>query len=523
MADAYRDGNSVPTLIAASNADGSTPVRVWADPATHRLLVDSAGAGSGTVTDVSVVSANGFAGTVANSTTTPAITISTTVTGITKGNGTALSAATAGSDYTALAFKTIVVAGQSDIVADSAADTLTVAAGTGITLTTDAATDTLTIANTSATATDIKVGTTTVSSGTDTRILYDNAGTLGEYTLTGSGTVVAMQTSPTFVTGVTLSAANIITDTTTGTKIGTATNQKLGFFNSAPIAQPTGDIVTALGSLGLVGTPTVAATSIVVGTTTITSGTNTRILYDNSGVLGEYTLTGSGTAVAMGTSPVFTTGITSPQVLASANDSGALGASGTAFSDLFLASGGVINWAAANVTLTQSSGILTQNNGELRITSANVGTNADSVPTLSSTSTMTNKTLTSPVLQTTPVIADGANVIITVPSVDGTATGDITNAFNSGYTSTAVGDLVYLDASATWQKAKADAASTSSGLLGIALEVKASGAAVKVLLQGYAYMATAFPTTDSVTRVLGFAVNADKMWFAPSPDYITHT
>lgn len=57
------------------------------------------GGGSGTVTSVSVVSANGLAGTVATSTTTPAISLSTTVTGIVKGNGTTLSAATAGTDY----------------------------------------------------------------------------------------------------------------------------------------------------------------------------------------------------------------------------------------------------------------------------------------------------------------------------------------------------------------------------------------------------------------------------------------
>lgn len=55
----------------------------------------------GTVTSVSVVSANGLAGTVATATTTPAITLSTTVTGIVKGNGTALSAASAGTDYVA--------------------------------------------------------------------------------------------------------------------------------------------------------------------------------------------------------------------------------------------------------------------------------------------------------------------------------------------------------------------------------------------------------------------------------------
>jgi hypothetical protein len=55
----------------------------------------------GTVTTVSVVSANGFAGTVANATSTPAITLSTTITGVLKGNGTAISAATAGTDYSA--------------------------------------------------------------------------------------------------------------------------------------------------------------------------------------------------------------------------------------------------------------------------------------------------------------------------------------------------------------------------------------------------------------------------------------
>ena len=57
------------------------------------------GGGSGTVTSVSVVSANGFAGTVATPTTTPAITLSTTITGLVKGNGTSISAATAGTDY----------------------------------------------------------------------------------------------------------------------------------------------------------------------------------------------------------------------------------------------------------------------------------------------------------------------------------------------------------------------------------------------------------------------------------------
>lgn len=63
----------------------------WAAPAT-----------SGTVTSVSVVSANGFAGTVATATTTPAITLTTSITGVLKGNGTAISAAVANTDYVPL-------------------------------------------------------------------------------------------------------------------------------------------------------------------------------------------------------------------------------------------------------------------------------------------------------------------------------------------------------------------------------------------------------------------------------------
>lgn len=60
-----------------------------------------AGSGGGSVTTISVVSANGFAGTVATATTTPAITLTTSITGVLKGNGTAISAATSGTDYSA--------------------------------------------------------------------------------------------------------------------------------------------------------------------------------------------------------------------------------------------------------------------------------------------------------------------------------------------------------------------------------------------------------------------------------------
>lgn len=68
---------------------------------TGGVLTCGTPAGSGTVTSVSVVTANGLAGTVATATSTPAITLTTSVSGIVKGNGTALSAATSGTDYSA--------------------------------------------------------------------------------------------------------------------------------------------------------------------------------------------------------------------------------------------------------------------------------------------------------------------------------------------------------------------------------------------------------------------------------------
>lgn len=71
---------------------------------THFLRADNTWqpiTGTGTVTSVSVDTANGFAGTVADPTGDAIITLTTTVTGILQGNGTAISAATAGTDYVA--------------------------------------------------------------------------------------------------------------------------------------------------------------------------------------------------------------------------------------------------------------------------------------------------------------------------------------------------------------------------------------------------------------------------------------
>ncbi len=74
--------------------------------------------------------------------------------------------ASSGSGGTQNLFSTVAVAGQNDIVADSTTDTLTLAAGSNITLTTDQATDTLTI-------------TSTAGSGTLSNIVEDTTPQLG--------------------------------------------------------------------------------------------------------------------------------------------------------------------------------------------------------------------------------------------------------------------------------------------------------------------------------------------------------
>ena len=82
-------------------AAGETAIIVYnSDAAVADYVKVASSTATGTVTSVSVASANGLAGTSSGG-ATPALTLSTSVSGIVKGNGTALSAATAGTDYVA--------------------------------------------------------------------------------------------------------------------------------------------------------------------------------------------------------------------------------------------------------------------------------------------------------------------------------------------------------------------------------------------------------------------------------------
>ncbi len=135
------------------------------------------------------------------------------------------------------------------------------------------------------------------------------------------------------------------------------------------------DTITDAASVGTVSTFTNAASggntlSLNVGATGNTLGANKIFLGDNSAYrLGWDTSSGN---VGVGTTSPATfklqvAGAVGPD----SNDAGALGSGALSFSDLFLASGAVINFNNGNYTITHTAGLLTTN-GNLSLTTSGV-------------------------------------------------------------------------------------------------------------------------------------------------------
>jgi hypothetical protein len=146
------------------------------------------GAGSGTVTDVSVITANGLAGSVANSATTPAITLSTTITGLLKGNGTAISAASSGTDYAP------PTSGTSILYGNGSGGFSNVTIGTGVSF----AAGTLSATGSGGTVTSVTGTAPVASSGGATPAISLNAGygdTLNPYAAKTANYVLAGPTA----------------------------------------------------------------------------------------------------------------------------------------------------------------------------------------------------------------------------------------------------------------------------------------------------------------------------------------
>jgi len=543
MADAKRDNNSVPTLIAVSNADGTTPVTLYADPTTHRLLVSATAGTLDSLSDVVITS--GAQGDILYHNGTNWVNLAAGTSGkFLKTQGAAANPmwdtptmTAAGSD-TQVQFNDggTALGGDAGLVYNKTTDALSVNGGI-----LPVTTDTGALGSTSKMWADLFLASGAV-------VNFDN----GNVTITHSSGILTLGSSMDLrLTTAGTNAASVVL--VGGTQ--TLTNKTL----TSP-AINTGTIGTSLVPTSDDGAPLGDTThnfsDLFLATGAVINYANGNVVVTHtSGILtmgtGDLRVTNAGTdstsvVTVGGTQTLTNKTLTSPVIGIIGSNTLTLG-TGT-FTTLTFDAG------ASDPVITAASGILTVSTGDLRITSANVGTNADSVPTLSSTSTLTNKTLTSPTLTTPSAFTTGGTITLaenTSIALDpaGSADGKYTGITVTGTAGAALafGQLIYLAvADSRWELTDADALATAGNVL-IGMCVLAAGAdgnATTILLQGIIRADAQFPAltvgaavyvgetagavqvaiptgADNVIRVVGFALTADEMYFNPSQDHQT--
>jgi hypothetical protein len=228
--------------------------------------------GGGTVTTVSVVSANGLAGTVATATTTPAITLSTTVTGLLKGNGTAISAATSGTDYAP------ATSGTSILYGDGAGGFNNVTIGTGVAFTAG----TLSATGSGGTVTSVTGTAPVVSSG-------------------GTTPAISMAAATTSVNGY-LTSTDWNTFNNKGSGTVTSVSGTAGRITSTGGTTPVIDLVSGIatpgttGSVSLIPVVTIDTYGRVTSITTAANPQGTVTSVSGTGTVNGITLTGTVTS-----------------------------------------------------------------------------------------------------------------------------------------------------------------------------------------------------------------------------------
>lgn len=173
-----------------------------------------------------------------------------------------------------------------------------------------------------------------------TDIESTNAPTIGGTSATGTGGLV-LATSPTLVTpnigvaaGTSLDVSGVLES-----GVNSATGGQLKMFGST-----SGDVTLKVAA---------AAGTATVFQLPATNGSNTNVLQtDGNGITSWVAASGSGANTAL--SNLASVAINT-SLLPGSDDGAALGSTTKEFSDLFLATGGVINWAAGNATITHST------------------------------------------------------------------------------------------------------------------------------------------------------------------------
>lgn len=146
------------------------------------------------------------------------------------------------------------------------------------------------------------------ANGSNTNNFFSGSTNVGTFDHSGNWVLGANSSSTTTLNGLT---TNGLVKTSGGTGLlGIAT---AGTDYQAPLTLTTtgtsGAATLISNTLNIPQYTGGGGSGLVVGTTTITSGTSGRVEYNNAGVLGEMTTTGTGTVLALATGPTFTTPI----------------------------------------------------------------------------------------------------------------------------------------------------------------------------------------------------------------------
>lgn len=356
--------NATAVATAGAVAYGTGTAYAFTAAGTTGQVLTSAGAGTptwstpttGTVTSVSVVSANGLAGTVATQTTTPAITLSTTVTGLLKGNGTAISAATSGTDYAP------ATSGSSILYGNAAGGFSNVTIGTGVSF----VAGTLSATGSGGTVTSVTGTAPVVSSG-------------------GTTPAISMPAATTSVNGY-LTSTDWNTFNGKGSGTVTSVSGTAGRITSTGGATPVIDLVSGIatpgttGSASLIPIVTIDTYGRVTGITTaanpqgtVTSVTGTAPVASSGGATPAISMAAATTSVnGYLTSTDWTTfnnkGSGTVTSVGSAGSVNGITLTGTVTSSGSLTLGGTLS----NVSLA------TQVTGNLPVTNLNSGTSASS-------------------------------------------------------------------------------------------------------------------------------------------------
>jgi hypothetical protein len=287
----------------------------------------------GTVTSVSVVSANGLAGTVATATATPAITLSTTITGVLKGDGTAISAATSGTDYAP------ATSGTSILYGNGAGGFSNVTIGTGVTFTTG----TLSATGSGGTVTSVTGTAPVVSSGGATPAISMAAATTsvnGYLTSTDWNTFNGKQAA--LVSGTNIKTVNGTTLLGAG-DLGTIT---YAYGGTGLTSYTAGDIIYASAAntvaklaIGTTGQRLVVAAGLPSWATDTTVGTVTSVAQSFTGGL-----------ISVSGSPITTSGTLALTVAGTSGGVPYFSSASTWASSAALAAGAIVLGGGAGVT-----------------------------------------------------------------------------------------------------------------------------------------------------------------------------